>query len=279
MEIDAEGNEPLELTEAQIADETPEVPTLDEDAAPEEEEGGEVVISFGDDAEEGEDDAPLVKKLRAELRERDRKLAQLRRNPPASNDDDPEPVIPARPSIDAFDYDQDRFDAALEARDKAIQDHAEWKVRQGERERARQRAADDQAKQVEQQKRALGVGDYEERSSVVRDRLTDQQMAILINATDNPARLIYALGRSETRLAELAGIDNLARFAARIGQLERDVKVSKRKPPEPETRVRGATASLSYSGKELERLEKEAEKTGDRSKVIAYRRQMRQNAA
>jgi hypothetical protein len=74
--------------------------------------------------------------------------------------------------------------------------HAEWKARAKERETAGTRAAEEQARQLEQQRKTLGVGDYEERSATVKDRLTDAQLGILINGAQNPARLIYALGRS-----------------------------------------------------------------------------------
>lgn len=276
--MNLEDDEALDLVDAQTEDLEPEgdEPEFAEDG---DEDGGETVISFGDEAEDEREASPLVNRLRGQLRQA---LGRLRERDTAANDGDPEPAIPARPSLEAMEYDQDRFDAAVDARDAAVAAHAEWKARQSGRESARQRVADDQAKRIEQQRRALGVSDYEDRSAAVRDQLSDQQMAILINATDNPAKLIYALGRSETRLGELAGLDNLAKFAARVGQLEGELKVSKKKAPAPESRVRGATASTALAGntdKHLAKLEAEADRTGDRSAVIAYNRQKRQQAA
>jgi hypothetical protein len=63
-----------------------------------------------------------------------------------------------------------------------------------------------------------------------------------------------------------------------LGSLEKDIKVTKRNAPAADTAVRGSTASaaLPASDKELERLEKEADRTNDRSKVIAYRRKQRE---
>lgn len=273
MPIDADGeNEPLDLTTEQeigFADEQSE--QTEQQTEPEAVE--ETVITFGDEDAAEEDETPLVKRLRDQLRQAQR--ANRQRNTAADNGD-PEPVIPPRKPLEAFDYDQDKFDEAQEAREQAIRDHAAWERRQSEREAARKRAEEEEAKQVEQQVKSLGVSDYMERAAAVRDRLSDQQMAVLINAADNKAKLLYALGRSETKLDELASIDNLAKFAARIGQLEKEIKVTKRQAPAPESRVRGATASTAVTSdeKEIERLEREAERTGDRSKVIAYRRQM-----
>lgn len=275
MDTEAEStDEPLELTEE----------ALDEDAAEFEEvqqgEDGETVISFSDEPEEGQEETPLVKRLRDQLRQAQR---QNRQRTMAAEDNDPEPVVPElkRSDDEEFGWDPDKHADYVTKRDAAVVAHAQWQARQTERANARKRIDEEQAKQVDQQKRALGVSDYEERANAVRDRLNEQQLAVLINATDNPARLLYALGRSEARLDELAGIENLAKFAARIGQLEGQIKVTKRKAPAVEQQVRGATAStaISNSDKHLEKLEKEADRTGDRSKVIAYRRQLKQRDA
>lgn len=234
-----------------------------------------VEIGFADD--EQEEETPLVRKLRDQLREAHR---QNRRRP-AVVDDDPEPAVPARPrSVTDFDYDEDRFNAAIDEHLEAKEAHLAWKARQDDRERSRKTAQEEQTKRVEQQRNALGVSDYDQRAATVRETLSDAQMAILIGGADNPAQLIYALGRSQTRLALLAGEENLAKFAVMLGKTEKEVKVTKRQAPPPETQVRGATASLSTGpDKHLERLEREADKTGDRSKVIAYRREQRAKAA
>jgi hypothetical protein len=273
--IDADnGNEPLELTEDQevaFADEAPE----QVEAEPEE----ETVIAFADEGEDVEDDTPVVRRLRDQLRQTQRQLRQVTRAPVQS--DDPEPVIPARPSLESVDYDQDKFDELSEKREKAILERAAWERRNEDRERDRKRQEEDQVKHIEQQKRSLGVSDYDARAEAVRERLTDAQMAVLLNGADNAVKLIYALGRSDIKLSELASIDNLAKFAARVGQLERDIKVTKKQPPAPQSRVRGATASTAVTSdaKYLEQLEREADRTGDRSKIVAYNRQLRQNAA
>lgn len=236
-----------------------------------------VVIAFSDD--EQEEEPELVKKLRDQIRDRDRKLAQFRRSP--APDNDPEPQVAERPrSVADFDYDEDRFNAALDDHLAAKDQHSEWKTRQAARDSARQATHDEQAKRVEQQRNALGVADYDTRAASVKETLTDAQLAVLINGADNPAQLIYALGRSETRLTLLAGEDNLARFAVMLGKMEKEIKVTKKSAPAPESMVRGATATFTKSDdKHLARLEKEAEKTGNRSKIQAYKRQLKQKAA
>lgn len=242
---------------------------------------GETVIAFSDD--EQEEEPELVKKLRDEIRERDRKLAQLRRAPTAINTDDPEPQVSAEPgSIAEFDYDEDRQRAAWKQHTADLAAHAEWEKREDRRKSDLQRAQTDRAKRAEQQRSALGINDFDARSDRVHEMLSANQIAILLDGADDAPRLIAALGApgAHARLALLAGEENLAKFAVTLGKMEKEIKVTKRTAPPPESRVVGATAQLStQADKHLERLEREAEKSGDRSKVIAYRREQRAKQA
>jgi len=251
------------------------IPENDADSPPEDE-GDETVIGFADEEDGEQEEPPLIKKLREQNRKLARELNQVKRTP--RNDDDPEPVVPGEPgALSDFDYDEDAQRAAWAKYSADLKAHAEWMAREETRKESRERAKNEQARQVEQQRRALGVSDYEERASIVQDRLTDAQIAVIVNGADNPAQVIYALGRSQARLDMLAGEDNLAKFAVMLGKLEKDIKIMKRKAPAPESHVRGATAptAVTSNDKELERLEKEYERTGDRSKILAYKRQKR----
>lgn len=272
--VDSETFDLADDQEVGFADELPE-----QDAPDTAEDDGETVIAFSDEVEGGEQETPLIKKLREQLRETQRQLRS--RATPAVQDADPEPVVPPLKRIEDFDYDSDRHAEYLAQRDDAIESRATWRTRQSERDAARKREADQQNRQIEQQRNALGVSDYDARAETVRSVLSDAQIAVLLNGAENPAQLIYALGRSQAKLDTLAGEENLARFAVKLGNLEKDVKVQKRKAPPPETQVRGATASIASGGddKELARLEKLAERTGDRSPVIAYRRSLKARAA
>jgi len=264
---DSDGGEEIEFTEIEGEDNVPA----------DNEEAEDTVIGFSDE-EEAVDETSLVKRLRDQNRELSRRLHQKAK---ANDADDPEPKVSDEPgALSDYDYDEDRFRDAWTKHKSELKAHVEWQAREASRKSQREQAQNEQTRRVEQQRRALGVRDYDDRAAIVKDRLSEAQLGILINAADDPARVIYALGRSETRLDMLASEENLAKFAATIGKLEKDIKVSKRKAPAPESMVRGATASSAVSGddKYLAQLEKEAERTGDRSKIIAYNRQ-RRNAA
>lgn len=248
----------------------------DQEIGQEDDQEEESLIGFAGEEDDDAEETPVIKRLREQNRELAKKLRQ--RAAP-QNDDDPEPVVPKKPTLEDCDYDPDRFEAAVDSYDKAKDDHRDWQRREEGRKADQNRQQDERTRKIEQQKAALGVRDFDARVNEVRDRLTDAQLAILIEGADNPAQLLYALGRSPTRLEMLASEDNMAKYAVMIGRMEKDIKVSKKAPPPPESgRVRGATASVSMGDKELERLEKEAERTRDRSKIIAYNRSKRQAA-
>lgn len=268
--------ETLDLADDQVI----EQPELDED-------DGEVVIGFADDGEEAEsgEEAPsLVKKLRDQLRETQRQLRQRSAAPVAN--DDPAPVIPPKKGLEEFDYDSEAFDAYNEKRIAAAADHAKWEARQESRKADLEKAEAAKRQRLEQQVQSLGVADYAARVETVRSVLSPAHLNAIAEAAKNAPQFLYSLSRSEDRLDQIAAMPletmaDVLKFAAAVGSMERDVKVVKRKAPPPETQVRGATASISSmdSDKELARLEKEADRTGDRSKVIAYKRSMRQAAA
>ncbi len=240
---------------------------------------GEPFIGFSDEEGDPEPETPLIKKLRDQNRKLSRELSATRRTP--QNDADPEPTVPARPHLERdFNFDQDRFDEALDTYEAAKEARIRWEAREEKRKDERQRAAEDQSRSIEQQKKSLGVADYDVHAATVHATLSDAQIGVLLTGCDNPAALIYALGRSPAKLEAVAAEGNLAKFAVALGALQKDLKMGRKRPPEPETQVHGSSASIGDNAdKELARLEKEADRTNDRSKVIAYKRELRRAAA
>ena len=123
----------------------------------------------------------------------------------------------------------------------------------------------------------LKVRDFEDAEAVTGDALSNVQQGIIISGADNPALVVYALGKNPKRAKELAGITDPVQFAFAIAKLETQLKIqSKKTPPPPEKSVRGGSAPVSGAvDSTLERLRDEAARTGDMSKVIAYKRSKR----
>ena len=97
-----------------------------------------------------------------------------------------------------------------------------------------------------------------------------------MQGADNPALLIYALGKNDQRAKELAGIKDPVKFAFKVAKLEKDLKMTKRKAPPPEKPLRGGSANLpGTSDRKLIALQEKARESGDFTKVIEYRRQLK----
>jgi hypothetical protein len=56
--------------------------------------------------------------------------------------------------------------------------------------------------------------------------------------------------------------------------LQGEIKVAKKSPPAPE-KVINTTGSSAASNATLKKLEEEADRTGDRSKVVQYKRNLK----
>lgn len=234
----------------------------DEDGDPSDEE----VPGFGDEAAPAsEGDNSVIRDMRQKLREKERRIAELERS------QQPKAIeVGEKPTLESCEYDEERFETELDAwksrKAKAEQQEAQVKERT-ERERA---AWTERAKAYERDKQRVNVSDYDKAESEVFTTLADETQA-LIMLTEKPAALIYALSRNPAKLEELSKLD-LARAAMLIGKLEDKLTMTKRTSVTPDRAVKGNAQRGGKADKELERLEKEADRTGDRTKLIAYRR-------
>jgi len=234
----------------------------------------EVEISFDGEAAPASkgDDSGLVKQLRAEIRKRDQALAEARKG------QQPQTIeVGEKPTLEACDYDEAKFEEALDAW-KENKAKAEAQAEEaGKASQAQQAAFAEELGTFARQKAALKFKDFDAAEDEVTSALSQVQTAILIKAADDKAKVVYALGRHPQRLAELAAIQDPIKFAAAIAKLEGKLSVTtkRRTAPEPDRPLRGSGQISASTDKELERLEKEAARTGDRSKVIAHKRELK----
>lgn len=270
LELDqvAEGDEP-EDTGQDGAGET--------ETDPNGEVNDELDVVFGDEAApaSGEQDSGLVKHLREQIRERDRQLAEARKAQPEQRIE-----VGPKPTLSGCEYDEERYEAELDA----------WKGRKAQAEQAESEAERTQREAHEQwqkeiqsyeaKKAGLKFADAEEAISITTAALDMVQQAVIVKVADNPALLKYSLGKHPAKLAELSQIKDPLKLAAAVAKLEGGLKVMpRRKAPEPEEIARGSgSVAAGRTDKELERLEKEAERTGDRTKVVAYKHGLRKAA-
>lgn len=187
------------------------------------------------------------------------------------------PQLPARPTLESCKFDEEQYQAAMDgwyAKKREVEAFEADQQKAVERAQAEQQAVRDG---YEQSKRALKVKDFQEAEAEAAAQLSQVQQGILLKGVANPGLIVYALGKNPKALADLASIKDPVKFAVALGKLETEVKVTKRTStkPAPESRVRGASGSPAPTSATLDRLEAEAAKTGDRSKVIAYKRTLK----
>lgn len=272
----------IELNEQELPIEELEI---ESQAEPEEEpEQEEVVVSIGDEEPPVEEEvrAPeWVRDLRKANREKERRIRELEAKLQTSTQPEAKPVtLGAKPKLDDFDYDADRFEQALDDwHDRKRQHDIEMdKVRQAEQQQ--QQAWQERLDSYSRAKAELKVRDYDDAEAVAQETFNVTQQGVMIQGADNPALVIYALGKNPKKAAELAKITDPVKFAFAVAKLEKELKITNRKAATaPERVISGNARSSGSVDSNLDRLRAEAERTGDMTKVIAYKRQLREKAA
>jgi hypothetical protein len=240
----------------------------------------EVVITIGEEApphDEEEKAAPAwVKDLRKADREKAKRIRELEQQVAAKNAPQAQPTLGAKPSLEGCDFDTDRFETELTTwheRKRAVDEQA---AKQQKEQEDAQKAWQTKLDGYNAAKVSLKVPDFEDAEAVVLESMTTTQQSIIVSGADTPANVIYALGKNPAKAKELASIKDPVKFAFAVAKLETQLKVTPRKaPPAPEKVVRGSAAAVGVTNPKLDRLEAEADATGDRSKFIAYQKQLK----
>ena len=254
-----------------------EVEVEESEAEPSAEEN--VVVSIGDEEPPEDPRAPdWVRELRKSHRELQRKVKEYEAKEQSAPANASLPALSPKPKLEDHEYDTDRYEAALESWYKQKDSYESAK-------RDQQRQLDEQQKSWQSKldsyakaKAELKVKDFEDAESTVQDVFNTTQQGVVLQGSDNPALVIYALGKNPKKAKELGAITDPVKFAFAIAKLESQLKVtSSRKPPPPERSTPSGNAPISGSSDAaLDRLRAEAERTGDMTKVIRYRQQQRE---
>jgi hypothetical protein len=240
----------------------------------------EVIVSIGEESppQEEKTHAPeWVRELRKANREKEKRIRELEQKLQSTAQTENKPVeLGRKPRLEDHDYDSDRYEAALE----------QWYERKRQTE-----AQAEQARQAEQAQRdawaarldaygkakaELKVRDFEDAEALAQEVFDVTQQGIVVQGADNPALVIYALGKNPAKAKEIASIKDPVKFAFAVAKLEKELKVTQRKAaPPPEKTISGTARVSGAVDSTLERLRAEALKTGDMTKVMAYKRQKR----
>lgn len=263
-----------------------------EEAQPE-----KIVVTIGeqkqeetaDDIEvESEEDTPVIKKIRTAYRNKEREtkeirreLAELKARINAQAPQVQEEQLPPEPKLEDDDigYDTDKYkarvidwldkkrkhdEAAAEKEKEAKTAEEKWKTKLASYQQARANPR---------------FEDFESAEVVTQTLLNQVQQGIIVHGAKDPALVVYALGKNEAEAKRISAIKDPIEFAFEIARLEeKDIKVNKKPSVQPERRVSGNAGVAGVTDSTLARLRAEAEKTGDISKVIAYKNSLKKKA-
>lgn len=245
---------------------------------------GEVEVTFGekpdDDAQDDDDgETPVIRNMRKREREKDKKLRQVEREleqlRKAQQPQQQVPELPPKPTLESCGWDESEFEQKLIDWQKQASQVEQAKAKAQEQQQALVREAEAKRTAYQENAKKLKVKDFADAEEEVVSIFDQNRQSILLEAADNPALLVYALGKNPAQLERLSKITNLAKFAAELGKLEKDLKVSKPTKPAPADTNLRSNAPASGSSKKLAQLEADAERTGDRTKLIAYKKSLR----
>lgn len=280
LESDIEVEDEYEAEEPEVdVDEDIETEAEAEDEV-EDELDEEVVIQIGEESPSSEDDevreAPeWVREVRKVNREQQREIKKLRQELEQSRGvKAPEVKLGQKPTLESADYDTDVYEKQL----------TDWYERKRQYDLQQEQVKQQQAQQQQawqnvltsyvEKKTALKVRDYDEAEAVVEDELNTNQQGMILQGADDPALVVYALGKNPKKAKELASITDPVKFAFAVAKLETQLKVTNRKAAtKPEKTVKGSAPLSGSVDSNLERLRAEAARTGDYTKVMKYKAQ------
>ena len=252
----------------------------DGEAEQHEEESDEVVVSIGEEAPPAEEEqrAPeWVRELRKANREKERRIRELEAKLQTTAQTENKPVaLGPKPKLEEFDYDADRFEQALDAWHERKRQHDLETERVRQAEQTQQQAWQAKLEGYSKAKAELKVRDYEDAEAIAQEVFNVTQQGVILQGADNPALVIYALGKNPKKAADLAKINDPVKFAFAVAKLEKELKVTNRRAaPAPERVIQGTGRVSGAVDSTLERLREEAARTGNMTKVIQYKAQKR----
>ena len=279
---DVDVSEALEQSEEPEASEDPE--TSDADATAEadaDDDDSEMIVSFGDEEPEEsptsknpERESSTFREMRKREREKTKTIKELEARL-AKYEEAEKPTLGPKPTLEGCEYDTGKFEAALERWHETKRAHDAEQEQQKTVQQQAQEAWEQKLTKYQEAKTGLKVRDYQEAEEIVQDTLNVTQQGVIISEVKDPALLVYALGKNPKKLDELASITDPVKFIFAVARMETQLKTSSRKPaPAPEKTVTGS-GSTSGANATLEKLRNEAARTGDFSKVHAYKRKLK----
>ena len=269
---------------AVIEDEATEQPEAqaegDQATDQDDDDSDEVVVSIGEEAPPPEEQTQApewVRELRKTNRELQRQNRELQGKLQTSAQTEIKPVmLGKKPSLEDHDYDAEKFEEALTHWFERKRQADEVNAKQEAEVMTQQKAWQAKLEGYSKAKAELRVKDFDDAEAMAQELFNVTQQGVMLQGADNPALVVYALGKNPKKAQELAAIKDPVKFAFAVAKLEKDLKVTNRRAaPPPERILSGTGRSSGAVDSTLERLREDAARTGNMTKVIAYKAQKR----
>lgn len=235
-------------------------------------ESAALTVTIEGEEDEPEDQGVGIRKLREAHKDQKKRIkeleAKLQSQQPQVSD------VGEKPRLEDFDYDSEKFETAfLDWSERKRAHEAKKQAAEQEGEAARERY-NQRLQSYAQKKAALGAKDFDEAEEAVLEGLSVAQQSVIIANSEKPDLVVYALGKNPSVLSRMAEKSDLISFAFEVAKLESNLKVTGTAKPKPEKRVKGPSGAALTPDKKLTQLEDEADRTGDRTKLLAYKREL-----
>lgn len=254
-------NEVLEDAK-QIIDENQDEPKV---------EAEEVVVTIGDEESPPQERAPeWVRELRKAHRELQKENRELHQKLQVV---ETKPTLPKKPALEDYDYDSDEYEKGLVQWFEQKRKFDEQNARAEAEAQNQQKDWQSKLESYANAKASLKVPDFDDSEDFVQGVLSVTQQGIVLQGAENPALVVYALGKNPKKAQELSQISDPVKFAFAVAKLEKDLKVTKKAPPAPEPVVQSTGRVSGSVDSTLERLREKAAKTGDFTEVVRYKSQ------
>lgn len=258
----------MDKTEEQLAEEKKAQEAIVEE---------EVVVSIGEEkpSEETKEAAPWIKNLRKIQRETAKENRELKKKLADVSNADETAELGTKPTLENSDFDADKYEVKLLAWQDAKSKIAAKVAKEEEAKKKQSTDWQQHLNAYDEKKAVLKVADFEEAEAIVHSEFSTTQQGLIIQGAENPALVVYALGKSPKHTEELSKINDPVKFAFAVAKLESQLVVSKKTAtvPLPEGSVKDSGNASTAAGVTLDKLREEAEKTGDYTKVAQYKRE------
>lgn len=266
------------------ADEVAEIEETGEEEGNENIDGDDTVNADIDtESETGEEEdkkkAPeWVREVRAANRTLTRRVKELEAQLAPAPAEVAAPKLGAKPKLADLDYDDEKYELAL---DKWHEDKKAVDKYQEESTRKKEAEQGDWNKTLStynaaRASRIAESTDFEDAEDVVVSTLSIEQQGIILHAADNAVEIVAALGKNPEQVAKLAKITDPIKFSFAVARWSREIMKKNTIPPE-KTVVTSGRVPIRSSEAQLEKLRAEAEKTGDYTKVRAYKAKIKKS--